>query len=645
MNALQRISLSTLTGFSLIMGGWCLLEPVKTSWIFITPGQDSIEVILKWWPHLALTGITKSLVDRLEWSFLENLIGPEFVFLYPVSFVILISSLTALLLLAGKHQKNANAMLISLSTGSAFLAYTLVLRPFILPDSFMPTILLDMVAALLFPVSLFYFGRFFSEYPSQLDYDAAIVALNVSSKSFSSGSPSKLDIFLFEKILRPVSGFIGITPVHPKDKPPVEPFGNTRSLEFYDSRKYLIIIAAVCMAGFLLSDVFAEEIVALHPSIAPLLAAIVMVVPGTVFVLTCINSYARLTSQYKLGGKDDRLKLQWLYLPILFFASIAFVLFWFVGFAGIAMFIINIVFDNILDDSIIRSILFMPVLVLFILPLIQVPVFLIALLLSIFYRGTITPRYLIKNSVVYSLIALILTVLFVLLEGTIASLFSAYIQLPGQASAVVAGAISALFIGRIKGSVDEFVDRRLQRYIPETEVTSSQNRLAAVVFSDLKDFSKLIKQDSERAESLLRHFQNESKTVAELHNGRLIKLIGDSLILEFVDPEKAIEALKEIRNRVLSACSILDLPKPIIQSGVTYGVIEKSSEEEVYGDIVLEAARLEKLAIGDAEAEEIIISETVKNFISSRNDVKIIPLEMHMTETMLNNEAYLLELI
>lgn len=146
----------------------------------------------------------------------------------------------------------------------------------------------------------------------------------------------------------------------------------------------------------------------------------------------------------------------------------------------------------------------------------------------------------------------------------------------------------------------------------------NQRRLAAILVADVVGYSRLMEADEagtlaalkERRKSIL------DPTVRE-HSGRIVKLMGDGVLVEFASAVKAVEAGKELQRRMDQANEPLpEGRRLVLRIGINLGdVIGQGSD--IYGDGVNVAARLEALS----EPGGICISSKVHDEVRGKVEV------------------------
>jgi adenylate cyclase len=142
-------------------------------------------------------------------------------------------------------------------------------------------------------------------------------------------------------------------------------------------------------------------------------------------------------------------------------------------------------------------------------------------------------------------------------------------------------------------------------------------KLAAILAADVVGYSRLMGADETGTlTALKRHRQTVFDPTVAAHNGRIVKLVGDGAIAEFASVVDAVDCAVSVQ-RVGSSPTDAGSPKIVLRIGINLGdvIIEG---DDIYGDGVNIAARLEPLA----EPGGICVSSIVNESIGNRIDVR-----------------------
>jgi len=144
-------------------------------------------------------------------------------------------------------------------------------------------------------------------------------------------------------------------------------------------------------------------------------------------------------------------------------------------------------------------------------------------------------------------------------------------------------------------------------------------RLAAILAADVVGYSRLMGADEAGTlAALKRHREAVFDPAVAAHHGRIVKLIGDGVIAEFGSVVDAVSCALSVQR---SSAGTLDQsasqPAIVLRIGINLGdvIIEG---DDIYGDGVNIAARLEPLA----EPGGICVSSIVNESVGNRIDVR-----------------------
>jgi adenylate cyclase len=149
--------------------------------------------------------------------------------------------------------------------------------------------------------------------------------------------------------------------------------------------------------------------------------------------------------------------------------------------------------------------------------------------------------------------------------------------------------------------------------------TRINRKLAAILVADVVGYSRLMGADEAGTLAALKQFRETIFDPAvAAHNGRIVKLIGDGTIVEFGSVVDAVNcALSVQRTSPLSPDAAVHQSTIVVRIGINLGdvIIEN---DDIYGDGVNIAARLEPLA----EPGGICVSSIVHESVGNRIDVR-----------------------
>lgn len=146
------------------------------------------------------------------------------------------------------------------------------------------------------------------------------------------------------------------------------------------------------------------------------------------------------------------------------------------------------------------------------------------------------------------------------------------------------------------------------------EVNSVNRRLAAIMAADVVGYSRLMESNEAGTLAALNNLRDNTFNPSIVrHNGRIVKLMGDGILAEFASVVDAVNCAIDVQQ---AALAMLDVePKIVLRIGINLGDVI-TQDNDIYGDGVNIAARLEQLA----QSGGVCISSVVKESIGGRID-------------------------
>ena len=145
----------------------------------------------------------------------------------------------------------------------------------------------------------------------------------------------------------------------------------------------------------------------------------------------------------------------------------------------------------------------------------------------------------------------------------------------------------------------------------------TKRRLAAILAADVVGYSRMMASDEAGTlAALKRHREVVFNPAVVAHNGRIVKLMGDGVLVEFGSVVDAVKCALTVQ-RLAPAVEPQGGPPITLRIGVNLGDIIIDGDD-IYGDGVNIAARLEPLA----EPGGICVASVVNDNLGSRIDVR-----------------------
>jgi class 3 adenylate cyclase len=141
------------------------------------------------------------------------------------------------------------------------------------------------------------------------------------------------------------------------------------------------------------------------------------------------------------------------------------------------------------------------------------------------------------------------------------------------------------------------------------------HRLAAIVFSDIVDFTSLMEVDEHRALATVQANTKLHLATAARHGGTVLKEMGDGLLLRFDSVARAVDAAREIQAQVEADGSYR------LRVGIHVGEVA-----EVGGDVLGDGVNLASRIQAEAHPGTIAVSEVVAANVRNQPGIVVTPL-------------------
>lgn len=141
----------------------------------------------------------------------------------------------------------------------------------------------------------------------------------------------------------------------------------------------------------------------------------------------------------------------------------------------------------------------------------------------------------------------------------------------------------------------------------DTIAVGVKRKLAAILAADVQGYSRLMSEDEVATLHTLTAYRAVTDALIHRYHGRIVSTAGDSILAEFASVVDAVQCAVEIQQNL--GARNADVPEPrrmVFRIGINLGDVMVEGEQ-IYGDGVNIAARLESLADGGG----ICISGTV----------------------------------
>ena len=142
--------------------------------------------------------------------------------------------------------------------------------------------------------------------------------------------------------------------------------------------------------------------------------------------------------------------------------------------------------------------------------------------------------------------------------------------------------------------------------------SSSAHKLAAIMFTDIVGYTRLMGQDEDKALKALENNRALHKDLLILYQGQLLKEMGDGMLCSFDSASQAVKCAIEL---IRKSKEYKDLKLSI---GIHIGEVVFATHD-VFGDGVNIASRIEAMAIADS----VLISARIYEEIKNKHNIRV----------------------
>ena len=148
-------------------------------------------------------------------------------------------------------------------------------------------------------------------------------------------------------------------------------------------------------------------------------------------------------------------------------------------------------------------------------------------------------------------------------------------------------------------------------------------RLAAILSADVVGYSRLMGMDESGTLGALRAHRAELiDPMIAAHNGRIVKLMGDGLLVEFASAIEAVECAVAIQQGMAARnATVPDARRVVFRIGINLGDVIVEGDD-IHGDGVNVAARLQELA----EPGGVFVSGTIAEQVEGKVEQSFVDL-------------------
>jgi adenylate cyclase len=146
------------------------------------------------------------------------------------------------------------------------------------------------------------------------------------------------------------------------------------------------------------------------------------------------------------------------------------------------------------------------------------------------------------------------------------------------------------------------------------EAETFRRRLAAIMSADVKEYSRLMREDESSTVQTLKSYREVMSVLIGQHHGRVVDSPGDNVLAEFASVVDAVQSAVAIQKELaLCNAKLVENRRMVFRIGINLGDVIADGDR-IYGDGVNIAARLQDLA----EPGGICISRTAYDQIEDK---------------------------
>ena len=170
-------------------------------------------------------------------------------------------------------------------------------------------------------------------------------------------------------------------------------------------------------------------------------------------------------------------------------------------------------------------------------------------------------------------------------------------------------------LARVRAHTRSF-QRTVQTAAPLIETQSYNRRLLAIMFTDIKDYAKMMNADERRAVRLVGMHNRLMQEEIKGHGGQVAEIIGDAFVATFGSAVRSVECGLAVQKKLAEYNQQQPEPEQVhVRIGIHLGDVLEHADGKLAGDSVNIAARLQQIATPGC----VTVSDSV--FIAIRHKI------------------------
>ena len=246
----------------------------------------------------------------------------------------------------------------------------------------------------------------------------------------------------------------------------------------------------------------------------------------------------------------------------------------------------------------------------------------IALGFSVLHRGQLDPRLAFTRITLWSVMGVAVTLAFIAIERYAAIKVVQWFSLPPDTGGIAAGTLVAGTFMPIRNFASSLINRLANRWIPLHLLAEGERVVKAVAISDLSGYTALSATNEPNAILQSAALSRQAQRITESHGGKLVKSLGDAVMLTFEDANSALNAVQTLHVEFPKAMGVLAIDPLPLHSAIHIGEIVESQDGDIFGQTVNVTARL----VDAAAAGEVVVSEQLRVHLASAVELESLGL-------------------
>ncbi len=228
---------------------------------------------------------------------------------------------------------------------------------------------------------------------------------------------------------------------------------------------------------------------------------------------------------------------------------------------------------------------------------------------AVLQGGALDARVAFTRISLWSVLTVTVTLAFILLERWAAVKMVQWFQLSSDTAAVAVGAMIATSIVPVHNVSNRWLTRLAVRWIPVEMLADGERQEGAVAIVDMSGYTALSARDESAAMLQSAVLRRCADRAIEADGGRLVKSLGDAVMLIFPTAAQAVAVVKAIHANFPGVAQAVVSDPLALHSSIHFGEVVVMNDGDIFGQTVNVTARM----VDVATAGQIVVSDAVLN--------------------------------